>query len=59
MFEMHINMLEPTFGDNALQAHHAAQQARGQGARGDVFIAETSLQAYEELLMLLGISCIY
>lgn len=44
-----------TFGDDALHTHHAAQQAGGQGARGDVLGAEASLQADVELLVLLGV----
>lgn len=52
-------MLGPTFCDNALQTHHATQQARGQGSRGDVFVAEAALQTNEELFVLLGISGIY
>lgn len=56
---MYIHKVGPTFGDDALQTHHATQQARGQGARGDVFAAEAALQTDEELFVLLGISGIY
>lgn len=59
IFKMHINMLGPTFRDNALQTHHATQQTRGQGSRGDVFAAEAALHTDEELFVLLGISGIY
>lgn len=52
-------MVELTFGDNALQTHHATQQARGQGTRGDVLTAEASLQADEKLLVLFGVCGIY
>lgn len=52
-------MVALTFGDDALQTHHAAQQARGEGTRGDVLTAEASLQADEELLVLFGICGIY
>lgn len=56
---MHIKRLGLTFSDNALQTHHATQQTRGQGSRGDVFAAEAALQTYEELFVLLGVSGIY
>lgn len=49
----------PTFGDDALQTHHATQQARGQGSWGDMFAAEAALQTNEELFVLLGICGIY
>ncbi len=55
----YINKVGPTFGDYALQTHHATQKARGEGSRGDVFVAKAALQTDEELFVLLGISSIY
>lgn len=48
-----------TLGDDALDTHHAAQQARGQGSGGDVLRAEAALQTDVELLVLLGVGGVH
>lgn len=48
-----------TLGDDALDTHHAAQQAGGQGSGGDVLGAEAALQAHVELLVLLGVGGVH
>ena len=47
-----------TFSDNALHTDDTAQEAGGKGPRRDVLGAEAALQAYVELLVLLGIRSI-
>lgn len=55
--EAHRQIL--TLGDDALDTHHAAEQARGQGAGSDVLGAEASFQANVELVVLFGISGVH
>lgn len=54
------NLKDPlTLGDDALNAHHAAQQTGGQGSGGDMLGAKAALQAYVELLILLGVGGVH
>lgn len=53
---LQVNETWRTFGDDALHAHHGAQQAGREGTRRDVFAPEAALQSDEELLELLGVS---
>lgn len=56
---LEIGTAKLTLCDDALHTHHAAQQAGGQGAWGDVLGAEAPLQADEELLVLLGVGAVH
>lgn len=48
-----------TLGDDALNAHHAAQQAWGEGSGSDVLGAEAALEADVELVVLLGVGGVH
>lgn len=48
-----------TLSDDSLHAHHAAEQARGQGPGGDVLGAEAALQADVELVVLFGVGGVH
>lgn len=48
-----------TLGDDALDTHHAAKQARGQGSGSDVLGAEAALQANVELVVLFGVGGVH
>lgn len=53
------SLVKPTLGDDPLNAHHAAQQARGQCSRRHVFRPKAALQTHIEFFVLFGVSGVH